>query len=431
MIKATRLIIHNIGLIRDETIDLNQPLMLFYGEVRQGKTTILNCFKYAVGAPWPEDIISHDTDEASVTFEFTEDGIPGSVSRSWYIGKNGPTAREISFIRGGKPVKPPTKELAKLLNPFLLDQDYLRNMTELQRRAFFVEFLNVDTKEYDDYYAKIDEEAKNLRATVKGYGEIDTTPYISVDVEALKAKLAEIRMTHDNALLDVETTNNAISSSNTLVERGAKSLEVINTEIAELEAQLTTKRESRDKIVAWLDTNKTQLLNPRPEAPDTSALEASISAAAANEVRVEQYKVNLVRAKQKESDEERILELETQKRDIKQQKADKLASISATCGIPGLTFDADGNMEFNGTSAGMLSTSEIMTLSSLISALYPSGLGVELLDRGESLGKSIFEFVDRAKAENKTILAAIVGERPATAPEGIGVFVVEKGEVKA
>jgi len=431
MIKATRLIIQNIGLIRDETIELNQPLMLFYGNVRQGKTTLLNAFKYAVGAPWPEDIISHGEEEASVTFEFEEDGIPGSVSRSWYIGKDGVSARPVSFIRSGKTVKQPAKELAKLLNPFLLDQDYLRNMTELQRRAFFVEFFNVDTKEFDEYYSKIDEEAKNLRAMVKGYGEIDLTPYVSVDVEALKKQLADIRSSHDAALREVENANNGLASYNTLVERGAKSLESITQEIADIESQLAAKKAKRDEITAWLETHKTQLLNPRPETPDTSALETAISEAAANEVRVEQFRANMVRSKQKSADEARILELEANKRDIKQQKADKLSEISATCGVPGLTFDADGNMEFNGTSAGMLSTSEIMNLSSLISALYPAGLGIELLDRGESLGTSIFEYVDRAKAEHKTILATIVGERPAAAPEGVGVFVVANGEVKS
>jgi len=72
-----------------------------------------------------------------------------------------------------------------------------------------------------------------------------------------------------------------------------------------------------------------------------------------------------------------------------------------------------------------------MKLSSELSALYPSGFGIELLDRGESLGKSIFEFVKRAEREEKTILATIVGEKPAEQPEHVWVFVVEKGKVKA
>src|SRR5208283_4244436 len=100
-----------------------------------------------------------------------------------------------------------------------------------------------------------------------------------------------------------------------------------------------------------------------------------------------------------------------------------------TCGIKGLSFDETGNFIYQGTTAGMISDSQIMRLSSELSALYPEGFGIDLIDRGESLGRSIFEFVDRAKEENKTILATIVGERPAKIPANVGVFVVEDGKL--
>ena len=46
------------------------------------------------------------------------------------------------------------------------------------------------------------------------------------------------------------------------------------------------------------------------------------------------------------------------------------------------------------------------------------------------MGKSIFALIERATAEEKTILATVVGEKPATTPDGVGVFVVEGGQVK-
>jgi hypothetical protein len=95
-----------------------------------------------------------------------------------------------------------------------------------------------------------------------------------------------------------------------------------------------------------------------------------------------------------------------------------------------LEFDEAGNFSYEGCQAGMLSTSQLMKLSSALSALYPEGFGIELLDRGESLGRSIFGFIDRAKAEHKTILATVVGEKPAEVPAEVGVFVVEQGVVK-
>jgi hypothetical protein len=79
----------------------------------------------------------------------------------------------------------------------------------------------------------------------------------------------------------------------------------------------------------------------------------------------------------------------------------------------------------------MLSGSQIMRLSEELSNLYPKDLGIGLIDRAESLGKSVFLLIDRAKEEDKTILATVVGERPAEVPEEVGVWIVEKGEVKS
>jgi pantothenate kinase-related protein Tda10 len=36
--KVTKLVIKSIGKITDETIPLDRPLILFYGEIRQGKS---------------------------------------------------------------------------------------------------------------------------------------------------------------------------------------------------------------------------------------------------------------------------------------------------------------------------------------------------------------------------------------------------------
>ena len=74
------------------------------------------------------------------------------------------------------------QEISKFLNPFLLDQDFLRNKTELERRKFFVEFLDVDTAELDAENSDLTEQAKTLRAKIAGYGQIDLTP---VTVEPL------------------------------------------------------------------------------------------------------------------------------------------------------------------------------------------------------------------------------------------------------
>ena len=54
-----------------------------------------------------------------------------------------------------------------------------------------------------------------------------------------------------------------------------------------------------------------------------------------------------------------------------------------------------------------------------------------IIDRAESLGKSVFLLIDRAKEEEKIILATVVGERPAEVPAEVWVWIVEKGEIKS
>ena len=139
--------------------------------------------------------------------------------------------------------------------------------------------------------------------------------------------------------------------------------------------------------------------------------------------------MNKRRAGQKFLDEAALATLEKRQREIKAEKQAKLKSISSTCGIAGLEFDEAGNFIYDGTTAGMISDSQIMRLSSELSAMYPSGFGIELLDRGESLGRSIFDYTAIAEKNKSSILATIVGEKPASVPANVGVWVVSDGKI--
>lgn len=425
--KVKRLIIKNIGMIGDMNIPIDKSLIIFYGDLMQGKTTILNAVKFAFGGSFPTDIIKHGQEEASVTLEF--DG--GSISREWYRAKDKTVkVREMSFIRDGKAVKKPVDEIKKFLNPFLLDQDYLRKMTETERKVYFTQLFSVDTSDLDKDLFKTENDGRELRAKIKGYGEIDLTEVKSVDATLLKAKLERIRKDYRTAGSDREVINREISRFNSDVNFQKKGLERLIVEIQDLEDKLIDAKERMTNGESWLKNNPIKEEIPLIPTPDTSALESQISEAAANEVRYEQYQKNIQRTRDKLSDENKLSELEAKYKGLRKDKTAKLSKISETCGIKELSFDELGNFIYQGTTAGMLSTSQIMKLSSDLSALYPEGIGLDLIDRGESLGKSIFLFVDRAEREKKSILATIVGEKPAKVPENVGVWVVENGEVK-
>ena len=422
-IKPTELIIKNIGKIAGEQkIEINKPLILFYGEIRQGKSTILNCVRWVCGGKFPQDIITHGAKEGSITLNI--DG--GMLGRSFYKSKDGETlARPVVFVRSGKPVSSPVTEIKRFLNPFLLDQDFLRNKTELERKQYFSELFAVDTTELDTELFNSQREAQSLRAKISGYGEIDLTPVEAVNVDDLKTELNATNLNYDTECAAIEAKNEAIRNDNARIQQALDRQETLKGEISELEKSLDAKRQELARIKPG---TKREIL-AKPAKPDTTAIEKKIQDAGAQNVRAENYKSAKARAEAKKADEKSLSAMEKRQREIKAEKQAKLKGISEKCGIEGLEFDESGNFIYQGTTAGMISDSQIMTLSSALSALYPEGFGLDLIDRAESLGKSIFGFIDRAKAEKKTILATIVGERPANVPPEIGVFVVEEGKV--
>jgi hypothetical protein len=459
--KVTKLTIKNIGKLVDETIPLDKPLILFYGEIRQGKSTILNAVRWVCGGAFPSDIIRHGQTEASVALEF-EGGV---ISRTWYIAKDKTTkAREVVFVRNGKPVERPATELRRFLNPFLLDQDHLKNLGEAERKKFFTDLFAVDTAVLDTELFKNHQSATALRSKLQGYGEIDLTPVEAIDVAKLKAELADIRSNAEQAVIALEESKRKILEAhseevwrarragaeaadfNTKVREAEDEADDLRKNIARLETELAEAKSKLTAIEKWHAANplkNTDIpLPPTPDVsdildriqkaknPDTSALEERIQNAAAQNVRADQFLKNQKRADQRTADENELAALEQRGREIKAEKTAKLKAISESCGVAGLAFDEAGNFIYQGTQSGMLSTSQIMRLSSDLSALYPEGFGLDLIDRAESLGKSIFEFVERAKREDKTILATIVGERPAATPPEVGIFIVEEGKLR-
>jgi DNA repair exonuclease SbcCD ATPase subunit len=424
--KATKLHIKNIGLIAEEVLILDKPLILLYGEIRQGKTTILNCVRYVFGGEFPSDLLRHGEREGFIQLDFED----GRVRREFYLSEAGVIkARPVVYVRNGVRVARPVTELEKFLNPFLLDQNHLVDKSELERKKFFAELFHTATEDLDRENAKLSTDAQELRATIKGYGDIDPVPIATVDVSALRTELAglqrantDARYAWDKLTLEVRGRADNIAVAQSASSQWAK-------RIAELEAELAAAKTQLNEVAAWLDTNPPLPVPESPAFTSTSDIEQRISDAAANNVRAEQYAKDKARLDAKIADERHLLDMERRSRAIRDEKIARLDDISAKCGVPGLRFEENGSFIFEDTQPGMLSTSQLMKLSTALSALYPEGLGLDLVDRGESLGKSIFDYVERAKAGNKTILATIVGERPAVVPEHVGVFVVANGKL--
>lgn len=431
--KVIGLEIKNIGIIEDVNLTLDKALMLFYGDLRQGKSTILKAFQWGVGGAFPADILRHGSSEGHVIIRLNN----GSITRSWYRGADQTTkARDIILIKEGRQVVRPAAEIAALLNPFLKDPEYLAKMSSLERKKYFVEMFSIDTDSLDKEYTTLEGEAKTLRAEIKAYGEIIITPLQKVDLEvfrrqrrAVHSDNEELSRLHREAVAKVVAHNGEIDkAAEDLIVQGTY-LEKIRAEIDRLQAQLDVALTQANAAQAFLNANVKQEKPAPPELKSVGDIDALIEEGAAQNVRAEQVEKDEKRLQEKTNKELSLVEKESRQRDIREEKLALLAKISESCGVPELKFFEDGGFSYQAVADGMLSTSQIMRLSEAISGLYPEGLGITLLDRAESLGRSIFDFVARAKAEDKTILAAIVGERPAAVPADVGVFVVENGRI--
>jgi len=200
-------------------------------------------------------------------------------------------------------------------------------------------------------------------------------------------------------------------------------LENSATEIADLTAAVSALPDLKPQADA---------LKAKIEAPlDTFDLDAKLEAAAADAVRYQRFLDNQAKAQQRESFNNLIECNKERLKELQQLKAAKLAQIAEASGVPSLSFDDDGNFLFENTTAGMLSTSQLIRLSQTLSTLYPPGVDLSLIDRAESLGQDVLLLVEEAKRTNRTYLATIVGQKPATVPADVGVFVVKDGQVQS
>ena len=450
--KIKSLIIKNIGIIPDQTIEINKPLTLFYGDIKQGKTTILNCVRWCFGGSFPKDIIRHGEQEGLITLLLNN----GSISRSFYINKEGETVSRPQMIIINNQSKQ-VKDLKMFLNPFLLKQSYLEDLKDNDRPKYILELFDIDTTEIDNNIVTKESEASNLRAKIKGYGEINLIPIEKPKIENLEIEKREIKKYIDtlrssaaskneelketwkdkkqNALEEIVNFNNTQISLGNTIQKANNLLSEISIKIKGTILEKCFDIDCANRTIDALPkpAQEKQLIVNIPEPTymivDISSLteiEQKINEAKIQQVKYEAYLKEKTRQDAKVKDQSDLKKLEANIKELRQQKLLKLSEINGK--IEGLEANEKG-LFFENTSFDMLSTSQIMNLSSQLSSFYPEGFGIELIDHGESLGKSIFEFVNRAEKEEKTILATIVGEKPALVPENIGVFVIENGKL--
>lgn len=444
--KVEKLIVKNIGIIEKEVIEINKPLNLFFGDIKSGKTTLaINSIKLLCGGTFSGDILRHGATEGYVKLQFDN----ANIHRSFHKRGDGTIkAAPIEFFKDNQAVKKPVEAIRKIINPFFLDQNFLLNKTSLEKREYFTNLFGVDTIELDKKIENVTSEAKELRANIKSFGEIEVVKVEKPNLDDLIKKRDAILLENKEKQLKHEENvkeqdklivdaNILIQSENNIIETKSEKRKSLKLEIDELTNKMYDKTIEHAELEMWLEKNtkKDTLERVRIDGVDdpvelnsTVRISDEISNAKVNEVLYNQYQKALTMQEEKTFHQDLLEEKNNEKANLKKEKTNKLKEYSGNTGIKDFSFDADNNVVYQGNAIDMLSTSQMMELSTECANLYPNEIGIEIIDRAESLGKSIYTYINKAKKNKSTILATIVGEAPTNISEDIGVFVVKNGK---
>lgn len=452
--KILSLTIQNIGIIKKGTLKLDNPLTIIYGEIKQGKSTYLNAIRWAFGGSFPKDIITHGETEASIIIQLDS----GMIMRSFYFNKDGEiTSRPQKIILNNRPAS--VNDLKRYLNPFLLDQEHLVKLKAGNERAQFInEIFQINTSEIDKELMAYETKAQGMRATIKAFGDVEVNPVTEPNIDALfeekkkiekdiqeQKQLSEpenkkIREDHENErqllLDDIVKFNNEQKLRDIKIKNSTDLFESLLKQIKGSIFEKCFDIDCAKRLLLELPKAqpekqlKVDLPEPTFITIDESGLidiNNRINEAKTQKILYDQYVKDESRKREKEIMQGQLREIEGIIKRMRLEKQHAQEEINGI--IEGLEYK-DFQLWYENTSFEMLSTSQLMTLSSKLSSMYSESLGIELIDKGESLGKSVFDLINKAEKEEKNILVTVVGDKPAEIPENIGVFVVEKGDIK-
>lgn len=429
-----------IGLIENEKIEFNKPLIVVYGEVMQGKTTVLEAIKVGFGAKVPDNFVSDNANIGSIIIALENGSIERTLKKRFKDVEGGGKVFDGTYIDTMKIVIDGKilgkKELSKYVNPFQLNQNYFIDMSTDERAKFFIKMFGVDTAEIDEQIEKIEKFNSEQRSELKGIGDIVVTEIEKPNSDALLVKREEItvernRLANDyNEALAVfqEETNKLLDFQSSLDSKE----EDINLKIEEIERckkELEILEGGKAEIIKIIEITPEPVKPIEPVLPSTYEIDLQIQNSQADQVRYEKYLEDKKRLDAKKAKEDILAKGVIALKKARLDKTKKLEDINLSEKIEGLTFDDDGKITFEGSSLSMISDSQEMRLSSMIASLYPDKFDIELIDRGESLGKSIFDLIEKSKAGNKTTLVTVVRDSPAQAPEEVGVYWMENGKL--
>jgi hypothetical protein len=443
--KATKLTIKNFGLIKEEELDINKPMIVFYGGVEQGKSSYLNAVKFVLGAPLTDDFISHGENETIVELALESGHIKRRTKKRMKKNEDGTESHDGTYIDVLEAVidnkKLGKKELAQYVNPFLLDQDFFRNKNPKDRAIFFIEQFGIDTSKIDKDIKDLEGSNSTLRSVISGMSDVDIEKLeevVKVDEDALKLKLSDAN-DGNQKLKDVyDATIKTNTSSAENKEKWVTYKSDIQKKMKELKETYEKKIKDYNENISNADDVINQYVEPKelvkpedkPEFVDVKPIMEELSTVLATNVKYDQYVKDKERAELKQTKQKELSDGEASIKTKRLERTDFFKTIKLSEKIPGLDFNKDGKIEYENFSIDMISDSQMSRLGSQLSSLYPKCFDIQLQDCAESMGSKIFTLVDHAEKYNRNVLCTVVADKPAESRDDVGVYWVDKGKLE-
>lgn len=137
--------IRNIGIISHENITDLKSVTAIFGDTKQGKTTFLNSFAWALGMPYSKNIIKNGCDKGEIVV--TYEG--GSSTAVFKRQSDGSAQRTITLINDGRKESKAKEWLTRNVNPFIFEPDLLQNKSVIERKRFLLDICSIDVSELE------------------------------------------------------------------------------------------------------------------------------------------------------------------------------------------------------------------------------------------------------------------------------------------
>lgn len=414
--KVLRLEASNIKRLRavDITPDPRSPLVVVGGNNGEGKSSTLDAIMYALGGKDAvcADPIRHGQKKGHVTVD---------VGKFVVTRKFSPAGQSLQVqTKEGLNVPSPQGTLDGILGTLSFDPLLFSRMAPAKRLATLISLVKMDIDLSDlatkrkalyDSRTTLSQRIRDHKGILNQTPEPDKDlPSEKVDVQALvaeKSRLSGIIADNARARAAVPAMEADVNAAARAVQRTEDEISRLNAALEAAMRTLETDRERHQNAMNALRSKKIEVEGLAD--PDTSSIDAQISAASDTNTKIDRAAEYRQKAKTLATMEEQHDRISEDIESLDQAKEDALSR--AQFPISGMRFE-DGDVSFNGVLFDQLSSAEQVKVSLAMAMAMNPQLKVILIRDGSLLDETSLGIVrEMAQSRGYQVWLEVVGNR--------------------